>query len=116
MQFGGALNVHVALLGYLVLAVGINAVDAAEDLKPEAISQEPRSNLVLQMCTGVHRNWQQGRLQRIGPSYRGPSKGCHMISIGIFVSALSEPYGGERACRFKCNSSRAALCFSTALR
>jgi glucans biosynthesis protein len=42
MQFGGALNVHVALLGYLVLAVGINAVDAAEDLKPEAISQEPR--------------------------------------------------------------------------
>src|ERR671918_2075309 len=42
MQFGSALNVHVALLGCLILAVGINAVDAAEDLKPEAISQEPR--------------------------------------------------------------------------
>lgn len=36
------MNVQVALLGCLILAVGIDAVDAAEDLKPEAISQEPR--------------------------------------------------------------------------
>ena len=56
MQFGGALNVHVALLGCLVLAVGINAVDAAEDLKPEAISQEPR---ILFGFPDVHRRAQE---------------------------------------------------------